>query len=68
LGRGGRLVVNLATLEAVQVASACLRGRGLTFDLTQVSIARGVPIAGGTRLAALNPVFILSATSEEASR
>jgi precorrin-6Y C5,15-methyltransferase (decarboxylating) len=68
LGRGGRLVVNLATLEAVQVATACLRGRGLPFDLAQVSIARGVPIAGGTRLAALNPVFILSATSEEASR
>ncbi len=57
---GGRLVLNLATLEGVHEASSLVNRRGLRFDLIQVSIARGTSIGDGTRLAPLNPVFILS--------
>jgi precorrin-6Y C5,15-methyltransferase (decarboxylating) len=57
----GRLVLNLATLEALHEATAFLTCRGLAHDLAQVSVARGAAIGGATRLAALNPVFVLSA-------
>jgi precorrin-6Y C5,15-methyltransferase (decarboxylating) len=57
----GRLVLNLATLEAVHEASSFLRDRGLAHDLAQVSVARGSAIGGATRLAPLNPAFVLSA-------
>jgi precorrin-6Y C5,15-methyltransferase (decarboxylating) len=57
----GRLVVTLATLESLHTVSTLLNARGLPFDLVQVSIARGVSIGDGTRLAPLNPVFIVSA-------
>lgn len=58
---GGRLVLNIATLEGVTVASMFLKGRGLPFELVQVSIAQGSSVGDGTRLAPLNPVFIVSA-------
>jgi precorrin-6Y C5,15-methyltransferase (decarboxylating) len=58
---GGRLVLNMATLEGVTAASTFLRFRELPFELMQVSIAYGAPIGDGTRLAPLNPVFIVSA-------
>jgi precorrin-6Y C5,15-methyltransferase (decarboxylating) len=64
LGRlrpGGRLVLNMATLEGVSAASMFLKGRALPFELVQVSIAHGKSIGDGTRLAPLNPVFIISA-------
>jgi precorrin-6B C5,15-methyltransferase / cobalt-precorrin-6B C5,C15-methyltransferase len=58
---GGRLVLNMTTLEGVNVASTFFKGRGLPFELVQVSIAHGTSIGDGTRLAPLNPVFIVSA-------
>jgi precorrin-6Y C5,15-methyltransferase (decarboxylating) len=56
---GGRLVLNMATLEGVNAASTFLNGHRQPFDLIQVSIARGTSIGDGTRLAPLNPVFII---------
>ena len=58
----GRLVVNLATLDGLHIATECLDRAGQTYDLVQLSVARGAPIGRGTRLAALNPVFVLSMT------
>jgi precorrin-6B C5,15-methyltransferase / cobalt-precorrin-6B C5,C15-methyltransferase len=60
---GGRLVGNFATLEALHEATRCLDGLGLAWELTQLSVARAAPVgrAGRTRLAALNPVFVVSA-------
>jgi precorrin-6B C5,15-methyltransferase / cobalt-precorrin-6B C5,C15-methyltransferase len=59
---GGRLVLNMATLEGVHAATTLLGGRGIPFDLVQVSIARAttVGVGAGTRLAPQNPVFIVS--------
>jgi precorrin-6Y C5,15-methyltransferase (decarboxylating) len=56
---GGRLVLNMTTLEGVNAASRFFKGHGLPFELMQVSIARGTSIGDGTRLAPLNPVFII---------
>jgi precorrin-6Y C5,15-methyltransferase (decarboxylating) len=61
LGPGGRLVLNMTTLEGVNAASRFFKGHGLPFELVQVSIARGTSIGNGTRLAPQNPVFIVSA-------
>jgi precorrin-6Y C5,15-methyltransferase (decarboxylating) len=61
LRSGGRLVINLATLEALHEATSTL---SIPHEVAQVSIARGVPIEGATRLAALNPVFVVSARLE----
>lgn len=57
---GGRLVLNLATLESLSEATTCLGGLGYSYDLAQISVARGLGIGTATRLAALNPVFVLS--------
>jgi precorrin-6Y C5,15-methyltransferase (decarboxylating) len=58
---GGRLVLNLVTLDHLAEARACLDALGWTHDVTQVSVARSAPVAGSMRLAALNPVFIAGA-------
>jgi precorrin-6B C5,15-methyltransferase / cobalt-precorrin-6B C5,C15-methyltransferase len=59
---GGRLVGNFATLEALHEATTCLDALGLTWDMAELSVARATPISRGrTRLAALNPVFVVSA-------
>ncbi len=59
---GCRLVLNLATLEHLAQAQAALRDLGWTPAIAQVNLAYAEPIAGLTRLAPANPVFIVSAT------
>jgi precorrin-6B C5,15-methyltransferase / cobalt-precorrin-6B C5,C15-methyltransferase len=59
---GGRLVLNLVTLENLAAATAALDRVGLAWDLVQLAAARSRPIAGMHRLAALNPVWVLSAS------
>jgi precorrin-6B methylase 2 len=51
----------MATLEGVNAAATFFKVRELPFELMQVSVAYGAPIGDGTRLAPLNPVFIVSA-------
>jgi precorrin-6Y C5,15-methyltransferase (decarboxylating) len=58
---GGRLVANFATLEHLGEALHRLRARGWGCEVVQLGVARGSELAGLTRLAALHPVFILSA-------
>ncbi|PWH15316.1 MAG: hypothetical protein DDG58_11580 [Ardenticatenia bacterium] len=55
----GRVVLTLATLEHLNQAKGCLDTLGWSTHLLQVNIARGQPIGEGTRLAPLNPVFLL---------
>lgn len=61
---GGRLVLNLIALENLTAATALLDRAGLTWDLIQLGVARSQPILGLHRLAALNPVWILTAIKE----
>ncbi len=52
---GGRLVINLATLENLHLARTCLP----TARVTQVQISRGTPILDMLRFEALNPIFMI---------
>ena len=56
---GCRVVVNLATLENLHEALMVMRSFGWSPQVTQVNLAQGSEIAGMTRLAPLNPVFIV---------
>lgn len=53
------VVVALATVERVGAARRALDDAGLAVDGTVVQAARLLPLGGGTRLAATNPVFLL---------
>lgn len=57
---GCRVVANLATLEHLVHMQRLMETLGWRPDVTQAIIARGREIAGLTRLAPLNPVFVLS--------
>jgi len=52
---GGRLVINLTTLESVPAVLALLPDA----RLLHIQISRGVPLQDKTRLQPLNPVFML---------
>jgi precorrin-6Y C5,15-methyltransferase (decarboxylating) len=60
LAPGGRLVMTLATLDNLAAALAFFRERELPVEVTQLQVARGVPILDMTRLEALNPVTLLA--------
>ena len=65
LKAGGRIVVNLASVERVTQAHSCLESLGCDVELTMISASRGKALPDGTiRLAALNPVFIITATND----
>lgn len=59
----GRLVINLASYEHLALAAATIRRAGWDVECALVNIARGRDILDVTRFAALNPVFIVTATA-----
>jgi precorrin-6Y C5,15-methyltransferase (decarboxylating) len=69
---GGRIILNLVTLEHLEQALAVARTDGWACEVTQISVARSAVTAkpesgeagGLTRLAALNPVFIVAMERE----
>jgi precorrin-6Y C5,15-methyltransferase (decarboxylating) len=58
LRAGGRIVANFAQLESLTLWQQHARELGWPQELLQISVARGIAIAGGTRLAPLGPVFV----------
>lgn len=64
LAPGGRLVMNFVTLENLATATAALGEAGAIWDVVQLQAARSQPILDMHRLAAQNPVWIVSATKE----
>lgn len=58
---GGRLVMNLVVLEHLAAARSFLDRAGWAVSVTQIHVAREARTGNAKRLAALNPVFILSA-------
>jgi precorrin-6B C5,15-methyltransferase / cobalt-precorrin-6B C5,C15-methyltransferase len=67
LGRlrpGGRLVMNFVTLENLATATAELAAAGAVWDVVQLQASRSQPILDMHRMAAQNPVWIVSATKE----
>ncbi len=68
LGRlkpAGRLVMNFVTLENLATATRTLAAAGAVWDLIQLQASRSQPILDMHRLAAQNPVWILTARKEE---
>ena len=57
----GRLVANAATLDSALALERAVEEAGWESELVQLAVARGRRIGGRTGLAALNPVFVLSA-------
>jgi precorrin-6B C5,15-methyltransferase / cobalt-precorrin-6B C5,C15-methyltransferase len=63
---GGRLVVNVATLEALSATYAVLKGLHGPVQVLLVNLARGTEQLETLRFDAVNPTFLLSVTKPEA--
>jgi precorrin-6Y C5,15-methyltransferase (decarboxylating) len=61
---GGRLVVNLATIENLSEAYGFFKERGILMDVSQVQVSRGSPILNLMRFEAFNPVFVIAVRKE----
>lgn len=64
LGRlkpGGRLVMNFVTLENLATATAALKARDAGWDVVQLQASRSQPILDMHRMAAQNPVWVVTA-------
>jgi len=68
LGRlkpGGRLVMNFVTLENLATATATLTELNAEWDVVQLQASRSQPILDMHRMAAQNPVWIVTASKSE---
>lgn len=64
LGRlkpGGRLVMNFVTLENLATATTTLKDLGAGWDVVQLQASRSQPILDMHRMAAQNPVWVVTA-------
>ncbi|MDQ6995658.1 MAG: precorrin-6y C5,15-methyltransferase (decarboxylating) subunit CbiE [Mariprofundaceae bacterium] len=57
---GGHLVMNFVTLENLATAVATLKSLGVSWQVTQMQVSRSQPILHMNRMAAENPVWIVS--------
>jgi len=67
LCRGGNLVVNVATIEALAAAHATLKNLAGEVRVWNVSIARGIEQMDWLRFEAVPPSFLLAVTRPEAA-
>lgn len=58
---GGRLVMNFVTLENLATATSTLQAAGAGWDVVQLQASRSQPILDMHRMAAQNPVWIVTA-------
>ncbi|WP_300451071.1 precorrin-6y C5,15-methyltransferase (decarboxylating) subunit CbiE [Accumulibacter sp.] len=65
LKAGGRLVINLVTLENLAGALDALAASDAAWDIVQLQASRSQPILDLHRLVAQNPVWIVTARKEE---
>jgi len=64
---GGRLVLNLVTLENLTLAREHLAARQFKGGLNLIQVSRGADIAAMTRLEALSPVYIVTGEKDARS-
>jgi precorrin-6Y C5,15-methyltransferase (decarboxylating) len=60
LRTGGRMVVNVATLEVLGTTYAALKGLARAVEVLLVNVARGTEQLETLRFEAVNPTFLLS--------
>ncbi len=65
LNIGGHLVMNFVTLENLASATECLKRLGVTWSVTQMQVSRSKPILHMHRMAAENPVWIVTVAKHE---
>jgi precorrin-6Y C5,15-methyltransferase (decarboxylating) len=58
--------MNFVTLENLAVATSTLKAAGANWDVVQLQASRSQPILDMHRLAAQNPVWIVTASKENA--
>ena len=63
---GGRLVMNFVTLENLATATAALSAANVDWDVVQLQASRSQPILDMHRMAAQNPVWIVTASKSAA--
>ena len=63
---GGRLVMNFVTLENLATATSALNESAAEWDVVQLQASRSQPILDMHRMAAQNPVWIVTAAKAEA--
>ncbi len=62
---GGRLVINIVTIENLSKATEAIKSRKFgEFEVIQMQVSRGRPVGSVTLMEAMNPIFIISATKE----
>jgi precorrin-6Y C5,15-methyltransferase (decarboxylating) len=61
LNPGGRLVMNFVTLENLATATATLAECGVAWDVVQLQASRSQPVLDMHRMAAQNPVWVVTA-------
>lgn len=61
---GGRLVMNFVTLENLSTATTALEASGAAWDVVQLQASRSQPILDMHRMAAQNPVWIVTASKD----
>jgi precorrin-6Y C5,15-methyltransferase (decarboxylating) len=62
---GGRLVINVATIENLYKAVTCFKELDCDVSILQAQLARSKPILDMTRFVPLNPIFIITASRKE---
>ncbi|MCB4361808.1 precorrin-6y C5,15-methyltransferase (decarboxylating) subunit CbiE [Quatrionicoccus australiensis] len=62
---GGRLVMNFVTLENLATATTTLKAVGAGWDVVQLQASRSQPILDMHRMAAQNPVWIVTAWAQD---
>lgn len=60
LKRGGRIVINVASVDSLATVREAVRGAGIDVDVRMINIARGVDSMGSLRLEAMNPSFLIA--------
>ena len=59
LNQDGIIVVPLATMEALSDVKKILKDSGFELTIRSIQSYRGIPLGDGTRLAPMNPIFIV---------
>jgi len=65
LNDGGHLVMNFVTIENLAAATETLKGMNVNWQVTQMQVSRSKPILHMHRMAAENPVWIVTVTQQE---
>jgi precorrin-6Y C5,15-methyltransferase (decarboxylating) len=66
LDKDGKVVLTATRLETLETARVILEQGGWQVEVTQIQVSRSRPLAGGSYLQALNPVWIVTGRPGEA--